>query len=200
MESIEVKDGSIVFPTTFSTYTEWGYLICHEVSQTYATPAPTHGYETKPYHPSGEIYVGNTWNHLMNTVDTNPDMARSGIIITVMYNFWIFERLPTLALWGYVVFMAIWEIIIGIAGDRLPLKHLLTAYVLTALPFEFPSVLSSGIWFSISLFSCRGLFFGMDPCCRWPYFQYPPGPVTAAVQTEFYFHWNGNPYMSGASS
>lgn len=73
------------------------------------------------------------------------------LFMTVMYNFWIFEKLPTIALLSYMVFMAIWEIIIGVAGDRLPLKHLLTAYVLIALPFEFPSVLFSGIWLSTFL-------------------------------------------------
>ncbi|WP_258083489.1 hypothetical protein [Thermococcus thermotolerans] len=77
IESIEVKDGSIIFPTTSSTYTECGYLICHEISQTYATPAPTHGYGIKLYSSSSvEVYVSNTWNHLMNTVDTSPDMAK----------------------------------------------------------------------------------------------------------------------------
>lgn len=76
VESIEVKDGSIIFPTTFSTYTECEYLTCHQVSQTYATPLPTHGYGTRPYYLSVEIYVSNTWNHLMNTVDTNPDMTK----------------------------------------------------------------------------------------------------------------------------
>jgi len=76
IESIEVKDGSIIFPTTFSTYPECGYLFCHEVSQTYATPSPTHGYGIESYYPSVEVYVSNTWNHLMDTVDTNPDMVK----------------------------------------------------------------------------------------------------------------------------
>ncbi|WP_297497419.1 hypothetical protein [Thermococcus sp.] len=73
------------------------------------------------------------------------------LFMTVMYNFWIFEKLPTIALWVYIAFMAILEIILGITGDRLPLKHLLTAYALIALPFEFPSVLLSGIWFTTFL-------------------------------------------------
>ncbi len=76
VESIRVEDGSIVFPTTFSTYTECGYILCHEVSQTYATPSPTHEYGVRTYSSSVEIYVSNTWNHLMDTVDTNPDMSK----------------------------------------------------------------------------------------------------------------------------
>ncbi len=76
IENIKVKDGLITFPTTFSTYTECGYLLCQEISQTYATPAPTHGYGIKPYSSSIEVYVSNTWNPLMDTVDTNPDMSK----------------------------------------------------------------------------------------------------------------------------
>jgi len=59
---------------------------------------------------------------------------------TVMYNFWIFEKLPEFTLIGYMVVMAIWELLMGIAGDRLPLKSLLTTYLIFALFFEFPSV------------------------------------------------------------
>ncbi len=73
------------------------------------------------------------------------------LFLTVMYNFWIFETLPAIAWWAYTVLMAIWEIIIGIAGDRLPLKHLLTAYVFIALPLEFPGVFLGGIYLSTSL-------------------------------------------------
>ncbi|NJF25773.1 hypothetical protein [Thermococcus sp. Bubb.Bath] len=76
VESIRVENGNIIFSTTFSTYTECGYLLCHDVSQTYATPAPTHGYGVKTYSSSVGIYVSNTWNHLMDTVDTNPSMEK----------------------------------------------------------------------------------------------------------------------------
>ncbi|WP_297536129.1 hypothetical protein [Thermococcus sp.] len=66
------------------------------------------------------------------------------LFLTVMYNFWIFERLPTVAWWGYIALMAILEIII--ASGRLPLKPLLMTYVVTALVFEFPSVFFDGVY------------------------------------------------------
>jgi len=66
-----------------------------------------------------------------------------------MYNFWIFEKLPTVAWWGYIGLMALLEIII--ASGRLPLKPLLTAYVVTALVLEFPSALLGGVYLHTAL-------------------------------------------------
>ncbi|NJE04267.1 hypothetical protein [Thermococcus sp. MV11] len=73
------------------------------------------------------------------------------LFLTVMYNFWIFEKLPAVAWWGYIVLMALWEITTGVAGNRLPLKPLLTAYVVIALFLEFPSVLLGGVYLSTAL-------------------------------------------------
>jgi len=73
------------------------------------------------------------------------------LFLTVMYNFWIFGKLPAAAWWGYVVLMALWEIITAVAGNRLPLKPILTAYVAIALPLEFPSVLLGGVYLSTAL-------------------------------------------------
>jgi len=71
------------------------------------------------------------------------------LFLTVMYNFWIFEKLPTVAWWGYIALMAILEIII--ASGRLPLKPFLTAYVVIALVFEFPSVFFGGVYVHTAL-------------------------------------------------
>jgi len=68
------------------------------------------------------------------------------LFLTVMYNFWIFERLPTVAWWSYVILMALLEITLGVAGDHLPLKPLLMTYVVIALILEFPSVFFDGVY------------------------------------------------------
>ncbi|WP_457742537.1 hypothetical protein [Thermococcus sp.] len=73
------------------------------------------------------------------------------LLLTVMYNFWIFEKLPAVAWWGYMAIMALWEVILGVADNRLPLKPLLTAYVTVASILEFPSVLLGGVYFHTAL-------------------------------------------------
>ena len=73
------------------------------------------------------------------------------LFLTVMYNFWIFEKLPAVAWWGYMVLMALWEITTGVAGNHLPLKPLVTAYVVITLFLEFPSVLLGGVYLSTAL-------------------------------------------------
>ncbi|NJE61858.1 hypothetical protein [Thermococcus sp. 21S7] len=73
------------------------------------------------------------------------------LFLTVMYNFWIFGKLPGFAWVGYVVVMAVWELLMGIAGDRLPLKSLLVAYFVLALPLELPTVLFDGAYFDTVL-------------------------------------------------
>ncbi|AHL23409.1 hypothetical protein [Thermococcus nautili] len=71
--------------------------------------------------------------------------------LTVMYNFWIFGKLPGFAWVSYVVVMAAWELLMGVAGDRLPLGPLLTAYLALAIPLEFPSVFLGGIYLQTAL-------------------------------------------------
>lgn len=73
------------------------------------------------------------------------------LFLTVMYNFWIFGKLPSFTLIGYIVVIAAWEFLMGIAGDRLPLRPLLTTYVAITLVFEFPSVFLSGAYPRTSL-------------------------------------------------
>jgi len=73
------------------------------------------------------------------------------LFLTVMYNFWIFEKLPAVAWWGYMVLMALWEITTRFAGNHLPLKPLVTAYVVITLFLEFPSVLLGGVYLSTAL-------------------------------------------------
>ncbi|ASJ01489.1 hypothetical protein [Thermococcus gorgonarius] len=65
------------------------------------------------------------------------------LLLTVMYNFWVFERLP-LALWVvYVVIIALWELLSGIFADRPLPMTLLKAYAALTIFLEFPSVLLS---------------------------------------------------------
>ena len=71
--------------------------------------------------------------------------------LTVMYNFWIFGKLPGFAWVGYVVVMAAWELLMVVAGHRLPLRLLLTAYLALAFPLEFPSVFLGGIYLQTAL-------------------------------------------------
>jgi len=73
------------------------------------------------------------------------------LFLTVMYNFWIFERLPTVAWLGYIALMALLEIALGVAGDHLPLKPLLTVYMVIALVLEFPSVFFDGVYLHTAL-------------------------------------------------
>ncbi|NJE30113.1 hypothetical protein E3E38_03490 [Thermococcus sp. 18S1] len=73
------------------------------------------------------------------------------LFLTVMYNFWIFEKLPAVAWWGYIAFVAAWELLMGVAVDRLPLKPLLTTYVAIALALEFPSVFLGGVYLHTAL-------------------------------------------------
>ncbi|WP_148258677.1 hypothetical protein [Thermococcus sp. AM4] len=67
------------------------------------------------------------------------------LLLTVMYNFLIFGKLPGLAWTGYVAFMSGWELLMGVANNRPSLKYLLTVYVVLAVVLEFPGVLLSGI-------------------------------------------------------
>lgn len=63
------------------------------------------------------------------------------LLLTVMYNFWIFERL-SMTLWvGYVVIMAVLELVLGLLVDKRFSRVLLKAYVILALCLEFPSLL-----------------------------------------------------------
>jgi|GEM_PF-1420709 hypothetical protein len=75
IESIKVENGVIEFPSTFS-----GDYDCHgnycEEPQTYAVDGPNHYSGTRPYSSGVAIYVSNTWNHLMDTIDSNPSMEK----------------------------------------------------------------------------------------------------------------------------
>ncbi len=73
------------------------------------------------------------------------------LFLTVMYNFWIFEKLPAVAWWGYVTIMILGEAILAIAGNRLPLKSLLKAYLVVAFVLEFPSVFLGGVYIHTAL-------------------------------------------------
>ncbi len=67
------------------------------------------------------------------------------LFLTIMYNFLIFDKLPALAWLSYIVVMAMFELLLGFSGSRLPLKAPLMVYVAIALLFEFPSVFLGGV-------------------------------------------------------
>ncbi|WP_297510737.1 hypothetical protein [Thermococcus sp.] len=60
------------------------------------------------------------------------------LYLTVMYNFWVFERL-SMNLWiGYVAFMAILELVLVFSAGRAFSTPLLRVYVIIAIVMEFP--------------------------------------------------------------
>lgn len=75
IEKIRVEEGVIGFPSTFS-----GDYDCHgnycEEPQTYAVDGPSHESGQRPYSPDVVIYVSNVWDHLMDTIDSNPSMSK----------------------------------------------------------------------------------------------------------------------------
>ncbi|MBO8175425.1 MAG: hypothetical protein H0Z18_09225 [Thermococcus sp.] len=76
IESIRVENGVIEFPTTWSRIYECHNNYCTWTEQTYGEPIPTHESGERTYSPSVVIYISNTWNHLMDTVDSNPSMSK----------------------------------------------------------------------------------------------------------------------------
>ncbi|MDA8001578.1 MAG: hypothetical protein MPL62_09860 [Alphaproteobacteria bacterium] len=60
----------IEFPNTWSSD---GVYACLD------GPAGCHYTTTKPYVPGSTVYVSNTWNHMMDTSDTNWDFAKSRV-------------------------------------------------------------------------------------------------------------------------
>ncbi len=77
VESIKVENGIIEFPGTWSYMYECHGNYCYWRQQTYGEPIPTHSSGERTYFSSTVIYVSNTWNHLMDTVDSNPRMSKS---------------------------------------------------------------------------------------------------------------------------
>jgi len=74
IESITVEQGTIKFAGTWSNICANG--VC--VEQTYAMQMwPQHETGERPYSISVAIYVSNVWDHLMDTVDSNPDMDKN---------------------------------------------------------------------------------------------------------------------------
>lgn len=71
IESIEVKDGYIIFHSDWSHVCENG--VC--VDQTFAD-SPKHAAGRRPYKNDIAIYVSNVMNHMMDVIDSNPGMAK----------------------------------------------------------------------------------------------------------------------------
>ncbi|WP_297497428.1 hypothetical protein [Thermococcus sp.] len=65
IESIEVLNGKLIFRSDWSN------------DQTYATLCVRHLIHSEPYEQGVVIYVSNTWDHLMATFGTNPDMSKN---------------------------------------------------------------------------------------------------------------------------
>ncbi|NJE05509.1 hypothetical protein E3E36_05005 [Thermococcus sp. M36] len=72
--------------------------------------------------------------------------------LTVMYNFWVFGRLP-MGLWTcYVLTMAVWELVLGLFAHKPFSRPLLKAYVVLALFLEFPSALVGAYLSTVEVF------------------------------------------------
>ena len=66
IEAFTIKNNNqIIFDNTYSSNNDFDCLDwfhgCHSTF-------------TKTYYPSSTVYVSNTWNHMMNTHDTNPNL------------------------------------------------------------------------------------------------------------------------------
>ena len=62
------------------------------------------------------------------------------LFLTVMYNFWVFIRIPSWMLAMYIVLMGTLEVVVLIFSERLAASALLSKiYVMLAVFFEFPS-------------------------------------------------------------
>ena len=73
VESITVENGIVEFPSTWSNSCLGS--LCSQ--QTYAELQPMHETGQRSYSSNVEIYVSNVWDHLMDTVDSNPSMSKS---------------------------------------------------------------------------------------------------------------------------
>jgi hypothetical protein len=71
------------------------------------------------------------------------------LLLTVMYNFWIFTKIPPWALMIYVALMGTIELVVLLFTRRLGGTILPKVYVALAIIFEFPSAvvgLLTGSW------------------------------------------------------
>jgi len=62
------------------------------------------------------------------------------LFLTVMYNFWIFMRVPSHALMVYIALMGVSELTILLFSEKPWIGALTNVYVVLAIVFEFPSV------------------------------------------------------------
>ncbi|MBS1268186.1 MAG: hypothetical protein MAG458_00908 [Nitrosopumilus sp.] len=68
IESFDIKNNNqIIFDDTYSSSNDFDCLAGSIVG--------CHLTATKTYSPGATIYVSNTWNHMMNTSDTNPSLS-----------------------------------------------------------------------------------------------------------------------------
>ncbi len=72
IEAIEVSSGDIIFHSDWSHICDDG--IC--VDQTFADD-PAHAVGRRPYDEDVVIYVSNVMNHMMDTIDSNPEMDKN---------------------------------------------------------------------------------------------------------------------------
>ena len=67
IESFTIRNNNqIIFDNTYSSSNDFDCL--QEIEGCHLT-------HTKTYHPGSTVYVSNTWNHMMNTYDTNPTLT-----------------------------------------------------------------------------------------------------------------------------
>lgn len=71
VEMFRISDsGYITFPNTWSSTNEYDYLFLG---------VGYHGTTIKQYHPTDTVYVSNTWNHMMDTSDTNRNLQKVSV-------------------------------------------------------------------------------------------------------------------------
>ncbi|AMQ18713.1 hypothetical protein A0127_05785 [Thermococcus peptonophilus] len=88
------------------------------------------------------------------------------LFITVMYDFWIFEKFPSWALVVYIVVMGMVELIIAISMRRSWMVALSQVYLALAIVFEFPSAVVELL--------VRGQTSGYLPFFGWAFVWYFP--------------------------
>ncbi|NJF25772.1 hypothetical protein [Thermococcus sp. Bubb.Bath] len=88
------------------------------------------------------------------------------LFLTVMYNFWIFAKIPSWTLMLYVALMGAIELVVLLFTGRLGGTILLKVYVALAIIFEFPSAVVGLL--------IGGWTYGYAPFLVWVLLWYSP--------------------------
>ncbi|BAD86078.1 hypothetical membrane protein [Thermococcus kodakarensis KOD1] len=88
------------------------------------------------------------------------------LFLTVMYNFWIFTRIPSWALVVYIVVMDMVELTVLIFSEKPWIGALTKVYLALAIVFEFPS--------AVVELPVSGRIYGYAPFFGWALLWYLP--------------------------